>query len=58
MDCYECSTDGSAEPAVAVCRSCSAGLCLVHLRETAAAMRNGSVMPTCNHDTWIPRARA
>ncbi|MBA2763714.1 MAG: DUF2180 family protein [Thermoleophilaceae bacterium] len=58
MDCYECSTRGGAEPAVAVCRSCSAGLCLVHLRETASEMRNGSVMPTCSHDTWIPRSRA
>ena len=54
MRCYECAKLGTAEPAVAVCRSCSAGLCLTHLRETANFMATGAIRPSCQHDTWLP----
>lgn len=54
MRCYECAKLGTAEPAVAVCRSCSAGLCLTHLRETALFMATGAIRPSCQHDTWLP----
>jgi hypothetical protein len=54
MRCYECAKLGTAEPAVAVCRSCSAGLCLAHLRETANFMATGAIRPSCQHDTWLP----
>lgn len=54
MECYECAKRGTSQEAVAVCRYCSAGLCLEHLHETAARMQNGSLSPTCHHDTWIP----
>ena len=43
---------------MALCRSCDAGLCLEHLRETAekfaadAHLASGSMSDTCNHDTW------
>src|SRR4051812_1066389 len=46
MRCYECAKLGTAEPAVAVCRSCSAGLCLTHLRETANFMATGAIRPS------------
>jgi predicted nucleic acid binding AN1-type Zn finger protein len=54
MRCYECAKLGTAEPAVAVCRSCSAGLCLTHLRETANFLATGAIRPSCQHDTWLP----
>jgi hypothetical protein len=28
MNCYDCSAAGRAEPAVAVCAACGAGICL------------------------------
>jgi hypothetical protein len=35
MYCFECARAGSDTTAVAVCRSCNAGLCLDHLRDAA-----------------------
>lgn len=52
MRCYECAKTGKAEEAVATCRHCAAGLCLTHLRETAAFLTTGAIRPWCQHDTW------
>jgi hypothetical protein len=52
MHCYPCAEQGVARPAVAICRSCSAGLCLEHLRETAAQFAAGNMYEYCHHDTW------
>lgn len=51
MLCYSCATRGVERPAVATCRSCSAGLCLEHLRETAAQLAPNP-LSGCRHDTW------
>jgi hypothetical protein len=53
MDCYECAKRATSRVAVATCRSCSAGLCLEHLRDTAVRMQSGSLAPVCHHDTWV-----
>ena len=52
MHCYECAEQGVEQPAVALCRSCSAGLCLEHLRETAARFASDHILAPCHHDTW------
>lgn len=64
MYCYECSKQGVTTPAVALCRCCSAGLCIQHLRETAELFavdkkRLGPriISPSCHHDTWAARGR-
>lgn len=51
---YECAKGGAAAEAVAVCQSCSAGLCLRHLREAAAVLSTGAIRMSCEHDTWSP----
>jgi hypothetical protein len=51
MRCYVCATNNQDEQAVALCFSCSAGLCLRHLREAAAFARPGPGY-TCPHDPW------
>lgn len=53
MFCYCCAERGTDRPAVALCRSCNAGLCLVHLRETAAHFASSHMLDSCHHDTWI-----
>jgi hypothetical protein len=54
MNCYECAKAGTGTPAVAICLSCNAGLCLTHVRETANLSHPGgtSVAVGCIHDTW------
>lgn len=55
MLCYSCAEQGIERPAVALCRTCTAGLCMDHLRETAAHLEHfasGRVSPLCHHDTW------
>ncbi len=58
MHCYPCTEQGVNQPAVALCHSCLAGLCLEHLRETAerftADERHaiGIMSGACHHDTW------
>lgn len=52
MLCYSCALDGHEEPAVALCRSCTAGLCLDHLHETASRFAASRILETCHHDTW------
>jgi hypothetical protein len=58
MLCYPCAERGVDQPAVALCRSCNAGLCLVHLRATAAHFASSHMLDTCHHDTWIETERA
>ena len=60
MLCYSCARNGVERPAVALCTSCSAGLCLEHLRETSARVASDNALAACHHDTWIaidPRHR-
>ena len=57
MRCLSCAEQGIDQPAVALCRSCYAGLCLVHLRETAAHLAASHMLDTCRHDTWTATNR-
>ena len=59
MHCYVCAEHGIERTAVGLCRSCYAGLCLEHLRETAARL-SSNVLAGCHHDTWAapPAAHA
>jgi len=53
MLCYSCAEQGIHQPAVALCRHCTAGLCMDHLREAAAHFASDpSMLSTCHHDTW------
>jgi hypothetical protein len=52
MLCYLCAENGLERAAVALCSSCSAGLCPVHLRETAAQLASDNPFAGCRHDTW------
>lgn len=52
MLCYPCAEQGIQQPAVALCRSCTAGLCLEHLRETASRFASSHILESCHHDTW------
>jgi hypothetical protein len=56
--CYPCRQRGVSEPAVALCRSCTAGLCLEHLRETASRLAASHILATCDHDTWAANGDA
>jgi hypothetical protein len=58
MLCYSCAELGVDRPAVALCRACSAGLCLEHLRETAAHFASDHILATCHHDTWTKTGRS
>lgn len=55
MICYVCATRDTREEAVALCKHCNAGLCLDHLRETAAGPHAGGVSLGCGHGTWSAR---
>ncbi len=52
MNCFECARSGSDRTAVALCRYCSAGLCLDHLREAAGDRSRGGIHTSCSHVTW------
>lgn len=52
MLCYPCAERGTDQPAVALCRGCNTGLCLDHLRATAAHLTSSHMLDTCHHDTW------
>jgi hypothetical protein len=56
MHCYVCAEEGVDRPAVALCRACSAGLCLDHLREAAAHFASDHILASCQHDTWTKTA--
>jgi hypothetical protein len=49
MNCYVCATQGRQQPAVAICRSCSSGLCLEHKRADAVTPGPGGMRHDCNH---------
>ncbi len=48
MNCYVCARNGTAAPAVAVCRNCFVGLCIIHLAE-AQGHQVGGTKITCQH---------
>jgi hypothetical protein len=52
MLCYPCAKNGVERQAVALCTSCSAGLCQEHLRETAMHLTSDNPFAGCRHDTW------
>ena len=52
MDCYECAKGGVERHAVALCRSCGAGLCMDHLEQTASYLATGAIRTECAHGTW------
>lgn len=52
MDCYECAKGGIERHAVALCRSCGAGLCMDHLEQTASYLATGAIRAACAHRTW------
>jgi hypothetical protein len=56
MNCFECAKDGSTMSAVALCRHCSAGLCMDHLRDAATDHAQGGIQVTCRHSTWDVRS--
>ena len=55
MNCYECAKTGAAEPAVAICPYCHAGLCMSHLDQDVADASRGGTHLGCTHDTRSPR---
>lgn len=55
MNCYECAKAGVAEPAVAICPHCYAGLCISHLDLDVADPGRGGMYLGCSHDTRAPR---
>jgi hypothetical protein len=57
MLCYSCFEQGAERLAVALCRSCNAGLCLDHLRATAAHLATSQMFDSCRHDTWTATER-
>lgn len=54
MQCYECKKAGRSEEAVALCSTCSVGLCMKHLQETADFVA-GMTWWSCPHN---PRQRS
>ncbi len=52
MLCYSCAEQGIHQPAVALCRHCTAGLCMDHLHETAAHLASNRLLADCHHGTW------
>jgi hypothetical protein len=57
MSCYVGAEHGVEQPAVALCRTCSAGLCLEHLRQTAARLQSDGLLTSRHHDTWSAPSR-
>jgi hypothetical protein len=54
MNCYVCADRGRTTAAVALCRNCSAALCVEHLAETARDLGK-RLYADCRHDTWQVR---
>jgi len=52
MLCYPCAENGVERQAVALCTSCSAGLCQEHLSEAATQLASDNPFAGCRHDTW------
>ena len=57
MLCYCCARLGTERPAVALCHGCNAGLCLDHLRATAAHYAATHMLDSCHHDAWTVTER-
>lgn len=55
MNCYECAKAGKPTDAVATCPHCRAGLCQVHVKESAAYLSGGTSWLRCPHNTWSYR---
>ena len=53
MLCYCCAKEGTDRPAIALCRGCSAGLCMTHLRQTTGRLATSNLFAYCGHDTLI-----
>jgi hypothetical protein len=59
MNFLTCARSGSAQTAVALCRHCSAGLCLDLVAETASFRGPGGFDLSSGHHTWArPRSTA
>ena len=58
MLCYPCAELGTDRPAVALCRSCNAALCLDHLRATAAHFASSHMLDTCQRRRRMERQRS
>jgi len=56
MLCYPRAEMGTDRAAVALCRSCNSGLCLAHLRATAAHSASSHMLDSCKHDTLTATA--
>jgi hypothetical protein len=52
MLCYPCAKNGVERQSVALCTSCSAGLCQEHLSETAMQLASDNPFAGCRHETW------
>jgi hypothetical protein len=52
MQCHECAIAGTKQEAVALCKKCSAGLCLAHLREATNYFGAGGTSLDCLHTAW------
>jgi hypothetical protein len=48
---YPCIELGTDRPAVALCQGWNAGMCLGHLRATAAHYASSHMLDSCHHDT-------
>ena len=57
MQCHECALTGVKQEAVALCKICSAGLCLGHLQEAANYFEAGGTSLACPHTTWNTHAK-
>ena len=57
MLCHECAVAGVNQEAVALCKLCSAGLCLSHLQEAANYFEAGGTGLACPHTTWSTHAK-
>ena len=52
MNCILCTRQGAPTEAVAICPNCHAGLCLMHVEETARHWGPGGTDLSCDHHTW------
>jgi hypothetical protein len=49
MNCYVCAAQGTASPAVAICQSCSVGLCREHHDAERRTSGPGGTNYSCTH---------
>jgi hypothetical protein len=58
MNCYLCDASDEREVAVAICRSCGAGLCREHLDQELVGARGGGMVRRCGHTLAVGAARS